>query len=91
MRTEPVADAASIGFATMKTGEQERRDADQNPAGAHCSYCNPFTITSTRRFLARPSFVALSASGERSPMPRIVILDGSMPFFTRKSLTAPKS
>jgi hypothetical protein len=35
--------------------------------------------------------VALSASGERSPMPRMVILDGSMPFFTRKSLTAPKS
>src|SRR5262245_66544966 len=44
-------------------------------------------MTSTRRFLARPSFVALSAIGEVSPLPRMVILDGSTPCLTRKSLT----
>ena len=48
----------------------------------------PTTSTSTRRFLARPSRVALSATGWVKPLPSVYTRLLSIPLLTKKAFTA---
>ena len=59
-----------------KAGQRERAEDAQQPAGHSVS--SRGIITSTRRFLARPSGVALSAIGSSSPLPSTFVRDGSL-------------